>query len=167
MELFREIPVPLIVGGHRHDRSRMIRYLEEKGIGQEKTNYKLRDWVFSRQRYWGEPIPVVYCEKCGYVALPESELPLELPTHQDIVRHKDRNLLFIYRIHRRKAVKHHAGLFLSQLGTLEIRLDGVDYVEKIAVSQKNWIGKSKGAEVDFSIAGKEDKQSCRKIHWVQ
>ena len=59
--------------------ARMIRYLEEKGIGQEKTNYKLRDWVFSRQRYWGEPIPVVYCEKCGYVALPESELPLELP----------------------------------------------------------------------------------------
>ncbi|MEY8522597.1 leucine--tRNA ligase [Lachnospiraceae bacterium 38-10] len=59
--------------------ARMIRYLEEKGIGQEKTNYKLRDWVFSRQRYWGEPIPVVYCEKCGYVAIPESELPLELP----------------------------------------------------------------------------------------
>ena len=59
--------------------ARMIRYLEEKGIGEEKTNYKLRDWVFSRQRYWGEPIPVVYCEKCGYVAIPESELPLELP----------------------------------------------------------------------------------------
>ena len=58
---------------------RMTQYLEEKGIGQAKTNYKLRDWVFSRQRYWGEPIPVVHCEKCGYVALPESELPLELP----------------------------------------------------------------------------------------
>lgn len=57
----------------------MIQYLESKGIGKEKTNYKLRDWVFSRQRYWGEPIPVVYCEKCGYVAIPESELPLELP----------------------------------------------------------------------------------------
>ncbi len=54
-------------------------WLSEKGIGSVKTNYKLRDWVFSRQRYWGEPIPVVYCEKCGYVPLPESELPLVLP----------------------------------------------------------------------------------------
>lgn len=54
-------------------------WLTEKGIGSVKTNYKLRDWVFSRQRYWGEPIPVVYCEKCGYVPLPESELPLVLP----------------------------------------------------------------------------------------
>ena len=57
----------------------IIRFLEEKKIGTGKTNYKLRDWVFSRQRYWGEPIPIVKCEKCGYVALPESELPLELP----------------------------------------------------------------------------------------
>ena len=54
-------------------------WLTEKGIGSVKTNYKLRDWVFSRQRYWGEPIPMVYCEKCGYVPLPESELPLVLP----------------------------------------------------------------------------------------
>ena len=54
-------------------------WLTEKGIGSVKTNYKLRDWVFSRQRYWGEPIPMVYCEKCGYVPLPESELPLLLP----------------------------------------------------------------------------------------
>ena len=54
-------------------------WLTDKGIGKVKTNYKLRDWVFSRQRYWGEPIPVVYCEKCGYVPLPESELPLVLP----------------------------------------------------------------------------------------
>ncbi len=54
-------------------------WLTENGIGSVKTNYKLRDWVFSRQRYWGEPIPVVYCEKCGYVPLPESELPLLLP----------------------------------------------------------------------------------------
>ncbi|MBR2489623.1 MAG: leucine--tRNA ligase, partial [Clostridia bacterium] len=54
-------------------------WLCEKGIGSVKTNYKLRDWVFSRQRYWGEPIPMVYCEKCGYVPLPESELPLVLP----------------------------------------------------------------------------------------
>ena len=54
-------------------------WLVEKGLGSVKTNYKLRDWVFSRQRYWGEPIPVVYCEKCGYVPLDESELPLVLP----------------------------------------------------------------------------------------
>ena len=58
---------------------KIIAFLEEKKIGKGKTNYKLRDWVFSRQRYWGEPIPIVHCEKCGYVALPESELPLELP----------------------------------------------------------------------------------------
>ena len=54
-------------------------WLEEKGLGHAKTNYKLRDWVFSRQRYWGEPIPIVKCEKCGYVPLPEEELPLLLP----------------------------------------------------------------------------------------
>ncbi len=54
-------------------------WLTENGKGHEKVNYKLRDWVFSRQRYWGEPIPVVNCEKCGWVALPESELPLKLP----------------------------------------------------------------------------------------
>ena len=58
---------------------KMISYLEEKGIGKKKINFKLRDWVFSRQRYWGEPIPLVYCEKCGWVPIPESELPLELP----------------------------------------------------------------------------------------
>ncbi len=58
---------------------KIIEFLTEKGIGHQKTNFKLRDWVFSRQRYWGEPIPIVKCEKCGYVALPESELPLELP----------------------------------------------------------------------------------------
>jgi len=58
---------------------RMIDFLEEKGIGTRKVNYKLRDWVFSRQRYWGEPIPLVYCEKCGWVPLPENELPLTLP----------------------------------------------------------------------------------------
>ena len=58
---------------------KMIEFLEEKGIGARKVNYKLRDWVFSRQRYWGEPIPLVYCEKCGWVPLPEEELPLRLP----------------------------------------------------------------------------------------
>ena len=57
----------------------MIRWLDEKGIGREKVNFKLRDWVFSRQRYWGEPIPLVHCDKCGWVPLPEEELPLLLP----------------------------------------------------------------------------------------
>ncbi len=60
-------------------KKKMIAFLEEKGIGSAKTNYKLRDWVFSRQRYWGEPIPIVHCDKCGYVPIDESELPLELP----------------------------------------------------------------------------------------
>ena len=55
-------------------KEKMIKFLEEKGIGQAKTNYKLRDWVFSRQRYWGEPIPIVHCDKCGYVPIDESEL---------------------------------------------------------------------------------------------
>ncbi|WP_101696748.1 leucine--tRNA ligase [Clostridium minihomine] len=60
-------------------KEKMLSYLSEKGIGEQKVNFKLRDWVFSRQRYWGEPIPIVHCDKCGYVALPESELPLTLP----------------------------------------------------------------------------------------
>ena len=60
-------------------KEKMIKFLEEKGIGQAKTNYKLRDWVFSRQRYWGEPIPIVHCPKCGAVPVPEEELPLLLP----------------------------------------------------------------------------------------
>ena len=57
----------------------MKKYAVEQGWGKEKVNYKLRDWVFSRQRYWGEPIPLVNCEKCGWVPIPESELPLVLP----------------------------------------------------------------------------------------
>ena len=57
----------------------MIAYLTEKGLGHEQVNYKLRDWVFSRQRYWGEPIPLVNCEKCGWVPVPEDQLPVELP----------------------------------------------------------------------------------------
>ncbi len=60
-------------------KEKMIEFLEEKGIGTAKTNYKLRDWVFSRQRYWGEPIPIIHCEKCGFVPVDESELPLMLP----------------------------------------------------------------------------------------
>lgn len=60
-----------------------IRYAEEHGFGRSKVNFKLRDWVFSRQRYWGEPIPMVYCEKCGWQPIPESELPLTLPPVPD------------------------------------------------------------------------------------
>ena len=63
--------------------NKVIDYIEEKGLGERKVNYKLRDWVFSRQRYWGEPIPMVYCEKCGWVPLPEEELPLCLPDIED------------------------------------------------------------------------------------
>ena len=57
----------------------MIEWLEKQCLGKRKVNFKLRDWVFSRQRYWGEPIPLVHCDKCGWVPIPESELPLELP----------------------------------------------------------------------------------------
>ena len=64
-------------------KKKVIDYLEEKGIGKRKVNYKLRDWVFSRQRYWGEPIPMVHCEKCGWVPLPGDELPLVLPDVED------------------------------------------------------------------------------------
>ena len=60
-------------------KAKMVEFLESKGIGAERVNFKLRDWVFSRQRYWGEPIPLVNCEKCGWVSIPEEELPLTLP----------------------------------------------------------------------------------------
>ena len=64
-------------------KKKVIEYLESNNIGKSKVNYKLRDWVFSRQRYWGEPIPMVYCEKCGWQPIPESELPLKLPEIED------------------------------------------------------------------------------------
>ena len=64
-------------------KKKVIDYLEENNIGKKQVNYKLRDWVFSRQRYWGEPIPMVHCEKCGWVPIPESELPLKLPDIED------------------------------------------------------------------------------------
>lgn len=60
-------------------KKKAIAYVEEKGLGKAKTNFKLRDWVFSRQRYWGEPIPMIYCEEHGWVPVPESELPVKLP----------------------------------------------------------------------------------------
>ena len=63
--------------------NKAIEYIEEHKLGKRKVNYKLRDWVFSRQRYWGEPIPMVYCEKCGWVPIPEEELPLKLPDVED------------------------------------------------------------------------------------
>ena len=64
-------------------KKKVISYLEDNHIGKKQVNYKLRDWVFSRQRYWGEPIPIVYCKKCGWVPIPEEELPLKLPEVED------------------------------------------------------------------------------------
>lgn len=60
-------------------KNKMLEFLEEKGIGKAKTNYRLQDWIFSRQRFWGEPIPLIYCEKCGWVPVPDEDLPVVLP----------------------------------------------------------------------------------------
>lgn len=64
---------------------KMIKYLEDNNLGKRKTNYKLQDWIFSRQRFWGEPIPLIYCEDCGWVAVPEKDLPVMLP---DVVNYE-------------------------------------------------------------------------------
>ncbi len=66
-------------------KEKIIAFLTEKGIGEAKVNYKLRDWVFSRQRYWGEPIPLIHCDKCGWVPVPEEDLPLRLPHTDDFI----------------------------------------------------------------------------------
>lgn len=75
--LFNSGPYSHILSNEAQEK--MIDWLESEGIGQKKVNYKMRDWVFSRQRYWGEPIPIIHCEKCGAVAVPENELPVKLP----------------------------------------------------------------------------------------
>ena len=64
-------------------KNKVLEYLEKNNIGKKQVNFKLRDWVFSRQRYWGEPIPMIHCDKCGWVPVPESELPLRLPEVED------------------------------------------------------------------------------------
>ena len=64
-------------------KEKISEYLKSKNLGKDKVNFKLRDWVFSRQRYWGEPIPLVYCEKCGWVPIKEEDLPLKLPELDD------------------------------------------------------------------------------------
>ncbi len=84
-EFYREpdglIQQPEEFKGMRWDKSRepLINYIEKKGFGKKAVNYKLRDWIFSRQHYWGEPIPIVFCEKCGTVPVPEKDLPVKLP----------------------------------------------------------------------------------------
>jgi len=66
-------------------KEKMIKWLEEKGFGERSTDYKLRDWCVSRQRYWGPPIPIIYCEKCGVIPVPECDLPVELPEMDDFL----------------------------------------------------------------------------------
>ncbi len=68
---------------------KIAEYLEEQGIGKKATNYKMKDWAFNRQRYWGEPIPIIHCDKCGMVHVPENELPLVLPPMEDFAPGED------------------------------------------------------------------------------
>ncbi len=81
-------------------KERMIEYLEEKGLGKRSINYRLRDWLVSRQRYWGSPIPIIYCDKCGEVSVPEKDLPVELPMDVDFMPSGESPLIHSENFHK-------------------------------------------------------------------